>query len=61
MHEMGSNGKDMIHIKTDVTNRKIFCIQVKFRPRFIFTHFALWPEGEFKTGPIELYIKDYIR
>ena len=23
--------------------------------------YTLWPEGEFKTGLIELYIKDYIR
>ena len=30
----------------------------KISPRFIF---ALWPEGKFKTGPIELYIKDYVR
>ena len=34
---------------------KIYCIQGKFHPRFIFPLFALWPEGEFKTGPIELY------
>ena len=30
----------------------------KISPRFIF---ALWPEGEFKIGLIELYIKGYIR
>ena len=36
-------------------------MQGKFRPRFIFALFALWPEGEFKTGPIELYVKDYVR
>ena len=30
----------------------------KISPRFIF---ALWFEGEFKTGPVELYIKDYVR
>ena len=35
-----------------------YCIQGKFLPRFIFTLFALWPEGEFKTEPVELYIKD---
>ena len=35
-----------------------YCIQGKFRPRFIF---ALWPEGEFKTEPIELCMKDLIR
>ena len=35
-----------------------YCIQGKFRPRFIF---ALLPEGEFKAGLIEFNIKDYIR
>ena len=39
----------------------IYCIQGKFRPRFIFALFALWHEGEFKTGLIELYIKKYVR
>ena len=34
-----------------------YCIQRKFRPRFIF---ALWFEGEFKTGQIEFYSKDYV-
>ena len=38
-----------------------YCIQGKFRPRFIFALFALWREGKFQTGSIELYIKDYIR
>ena len=38
--------------------RNKYCIQWKFRPHFIF---ALLPEGEFKTGPMELYIKNYIR
>ena len=38
-----------------------YYIQGKFRPNFIFALFALGPEGEFKSGPIELYIKDYIR
>ena len=33
----------------------------KISPHFIFALFALWLEGEFKTGPIELYIKDYLR
>ena len=32
----------------------------KFRPRFIFALFALWPEGEFETGLIEI-IKDYVK
>ena len=36
----------------------VYCIQGKFRPHFIF---ALFQEGEFKTGLIELNIKDYIR
>ena len=39
----------------------ILYIQGNFRPHFIFALFALWPEGEFKTEPIELYIKDYVR
>ena len=38
----------------------MYCIQGKFRPHFIFPLFALWPEGEFTTGLIELWIKDYI-
>ena len=33
-----------------------YCIQGKFSPHFIF---ALLSEGEFKTGRIELYVKDY--
>ena len=33
----------------------------KISPSFIFVLFALWPVGEFKTGPIELYIKDCVR
>ena len=33
----------------------------KISPPFYFALLALWPEGEFKTGLIELYIKDYIR
>ena len=41
--------------------QKQYCIQGKFRPRYIFALFALWPEGEFKSGPIELYRKDYLR
>ena len=36
-----------------------YCIQGKFHPHFIFNLFALWPEGEFKTGLIELCIKNY--
>ena len=32
-----------------------------FAPVFIFALFALWPEGEFKTGFIQLYIKVYVR
>ena len=35
-----------------------YCIQGKFRPCFIF---ALWPEGKFKTGLIELCIKDIVK
>ena len=31
---------------------------MKIWPRYIF---ALWPDGEFKTGPIELYISVYIK
>ena len=38
-----------------------YCIQRKFGPHFIFALFAIWPEGEFKTGPIELYTKDHAR
>ena len=34
-----------------------YCIQGKFRPRH-FRPFRLLSEGEFKTGQIELYIKD---
>ena len=30
----------------------LYCIQGKFCPRFIFALFTLWPEGEFKPGPI---------
>ena len=39
-----------------------YCIQGKFHP-VLFSPFslALWPEGEFNTGLMELYIKDYIR
>ena len=37
------------------------CIKGKFHPCFIFALFALWPEGEFKIGLIELSIKVYIR
>ena len=36
-----------------------YCIQGKFRPRFIFALFR--SEGEFKTGPIEFYIKEYVK
>ena len=35
-------------------------IQEKFRPRFIFALFAVWPEGEFKTELIEFCIKVYV-
>ena len=35
--------------------------QGKLRPRFIFVLFAFWPEGDFKTGLIQLSIKDFIR
>ena len=41
--------------------KTVYCIQGKFCPRFIFALFALWSKGEFKTGLIDLYIKDYIR
>ena len=34
-----------------------YCIQEKFCPRFIF---ALFSEGEFKTGCVELYTRAYI-
>ena len=27
----------------------------------LFALFALWPEGKFKTGLIELYVKGYVR
>ena len=37
---------------------KNYCIQGKFCP---FTLLALWQEGEFKTGLIELYVKYYVR
>ena len=33
----------------------------KISPCFIFALIALWPEGEFKTGLIELYVKEYVR
>ena len=36
-------------------------MQGNFRPRFIFTLFALLHEDEFKTGQIELYVKGYVR
>ena len=37
----------------------VYCIQSgKISSRFIF---ALWPEGEFKTGLIELHIKYHVR
>ena len=42
----------------------LYCIQGKSPPPPVFfSPFspALWPEGEFKTGQIELYIKDYMR
>ena len=39
----------------------VYCIPGKFLPRFIFTLFALWGEGEFKTGLIESSVKDYVR
>ena len=38
-----------------------YCIQEKFRSCFNIALLALWPEGEFKTGLIQLYIKDYVR
>ena len=37
-------------------DKKSYFIQGKFCPRFIFAPFALWPEAEFKTGLIELFI-----
>ena len=37
-----------------------YWIQGKFCPCFIFAHFALSPEGEFKTGLIEFRIKVYV-
>ena len=37
-----------------------YCIQGKFRPHFIFALFALWPEGEFKAGLIQSFIKDFV-
>ena len=42
----------------ELFSRSMYCIQGKFRCCFIF---ALWPEGEFKTGLILLSIKDYVR
>ena len=33
----------------------------KISPRFIFALFAIWPEGKYKTGLIQLFIKDYVR
>ena len=30
-----------------------------YRENFAF--FAPWPEGEFKTGPVEFFIKEYVR
>ena len=38
----------------------MYCIQGKFRPRYIFAFFALWFECEFKTGPSELYMNDCV-
>ena len=32
----------------------------KILPRLYFCPFALWFQGEFKTGPIELCSKDYV-
>ena len=40
---------------------RVLAVQGKFCPRFIFTLFALLPVGEFKTGLIQLFIKDYVR
>ena len=55
------NIQNGVHFVCCVIINLRYCIQGKFLPRFIFALFALWPEGEFKTGLIELYIKDYIR
>ena len=43
---------------TGLLNRVDILYTGKIRPRFIF---ALWHEGEFKTGLIQLFIKDYVR
>ena len=47
-------------LKNDILMLAQYCIQGKFRPRFIFALFAHWPEGEFKTGLIQLYLLDYV-
>ena len=36
----------------------VYRIKGKFRPRFIFAIFGVLSEGKFKTGHIELCIKD---
>ena len=46
---------------SSIVRTRVYCIQGKFRPRFIFVHFALRLKGEFKTGLIESYIKDCVK
>ena len=36
-------------------------MQGKFCPHFIYTFFAFWLESKFKTGLVELFVKDYVR
>ena len=47
---------------TSIKKKCIYCIyRENFVPGLFFAPFALWPEGKFKTGLIELYVKDYVR
>ena len=39
----------------------LYCMQGKFCPHFIFPLFALCSKGEFKTGLIGIFVKDYVR
>ena len=57
----------MLYYKKMQFNYKKDAIQIfvllytgKILPRFIFALLALLPEGKFKTGLIELYLKDYM-
>ena len=48
--------KDPLYVHSNITPYTgNYCIQGKFRPCFIFAHFALCFEGKYKTGPIELH------